>query len=221
MALKKCKGTGRAIGYGCGEPIKIHRYGLCLPCFKDWLFNSESGLKTLKKAQISARKITEKTQREKRKQQKESIKSKSFFEKQLQSEINSVVRLIDSEKGCISCEHGWDSTWTRQRHAGHFFTTKAHPNLRYNLFNIFGQCSICNNYLSGNERAYEKGLIKHYGQDMLNAVKSLPATISILNLSITELKEKIAMTRKILQDILSGKDYTREEINKRIGIYKT
>lgn len=153
------------------------------------------------------------------KEQKESIKSKSYYEKLLQTEINQIVRLIDNDKGCISCDHGWTKQGTRQWHSGHRFSIGSNSTLRFNVFNIYKQCSICNNWKSGNEREYDKGLIQFYGLETLEHIKSLPEQFKELHLSINELKTFIGNARKVKKDILSGIDYTRIEINQRIGIY--
>ena len=116
----------------------------------------------------------EKQIKSKVKQQKESIKSKSYFEKLLQTEINSIVRLIDNDNGCISCDHGWTKEATRQFHAGHRLSVGSNPTLRFNLFNIYKQCSICNNWKSANEREYDKGIVNHYCIELLEYIKQLP-----------------------------------------------
>lgn len=150
---------------------------------------------------------------------KEASRSKSYFEGKLQTEINSIVRLIDIDKGCISCNHGWTEPATRQFHSGHRISIGSNSTLRFNMFNIWKQCSICNNYLSGNERAFDKGILKIYGEVTLDTIKSLTAKYEAINLSKEELKEKIEIVRNIKKDILLGKDYSREEINQRLNIY--
>lgn len=153
------------------------------------------------------------------KEQKESIRNKSYYEKLLQTEINAIVRLIDNDKGCVSCDHGWTKEATRQFHSGHRFSIGSNSTLRFNVFNIYKQCSICNNWKSGNEREYDKGIIEFYGLETLEYIKSLPEQFKELHLSINELKQAIELSRKVKKDILSGIDYTRTEINDLIGIY--
>jgi hypothetical protein len=216
---KKCKGTGPALGYGCGNPEYLHKYGLCTSCFKKWLFNSHEGKNYLERIRIRAKKKVEKKIRTEHKKEKEKLRSKSYYEGKLQNEINTIVRLIDTDKGCISCEHGWTGKATRQFHAGHRKSVGSNATLRFNLFNIFKQCSICNNFKSANEREYDKGIVKHYGQDMLDYIESLPGLYPELHLSIDDLKEKIIIARQIKKDILNGNDYTRKEINDKLSIY--
>lgn len=220
MKEKRCRGTGRALGFGCSEISVIHKFGLCLSCFKNWLFNSENGKEYLYKTQLKAKKDVTIEKKRELKEKKEQVAKKSYYEKQLEHEINAIVRLIDNDKGCISCDHGWHKPATRQWHAGHRVSIGSNPTLRYHLFNIFKQCSICNDWKSANERAYDAGIIKIYGKAVYDYIKSLPARYTSLNLSKEELKEKIIIAREIKRDILSGKDYTREEINQRLAIYK-
>ena len=218
--LKKCHGLNKAIGFvSCGQSKYLHKFGLCKDCFFEWLYNTTEGKLFLDSTQIRAKKHVQKEQRKEQSAKKEESRSKSYFEKQLEHEINAIVRLIDADKGCISCNHGWDKPWTRQRHAGHKFSVGSNPTLRYNLFDIFLQCSICNNWKSGNEREYDKGLITHYGQEMLEYIQELPLKYKELHLSIEELNQAIINARNIKKEILSGVDYSREEINKKIGIY--
>jgi len=154
------------------------------------------------------------------KQKVDSARSKSYFEKQLQTEINSIVRLIDNDKGCISCDHGWSKEPTRQWHSGHRLSIGSNPTIRYNLFNIYKQCSICNNWKSGNERMYDKGIIDHYYIELLDYIKQLPNEYKEIHLSIDELKTAIIKAKQVKKEILSGKDYSRKKINDFIGIYK-
>ena len=220
MSVKKCKGTSKAIGQGCEFTKEIHKYGLCLTCFKGWVFGTPEGEKYLQSVQISAKKKVQTESKREQAQKKESTRKKSYFEKLLEHDINAIVRLIDADKGCISCDHGWHSKATRQFHAGHRISVGSNPTLRYNVFNIFKQCSICNDWKSANEREYDKGLIKHYGPAMLEYVRILSSQFPSLHLSIDELKEAIKKARRIKKEILEGKDYTRQQINDQIGIYK-
>jgi len=207
---KKCKGTGKATGSGCGEQKYIVRYGLCQDCLTEWLLNSDEGGKILEKYRISAHKKTIKKYKQEAKKQKEQAKNKSYYQRKLQTEINAIVRLIDIDCSCISC--GYSGTG-RQFHAGHYHSVGGHADLRYNLHNIHKQCSICNNHLSGNIKGYQKGLINRYGRDYLEFVENLPAETH-KKLDIQELKELIIKAKKIHKEILSGIDYKRNEIHK-------
>ena len=216
---KKCKGSGKAIGYGCGVPQILHKFGLCPACFKNWVFDTPEGSKYRESIQIRAKKHVQIESKKEQAKKKDANRKKSYFEKQLETEVNTIVRLIDAEKGCISCSHGWDSDFTRQAHAGHHISVGSNPTLRYNMFNIWKQCSICNNHKHANDREYDKGIARIYGPGMLEYVNSLPGRFPSIHLSIDELKEKIIIARKIIKEIHSGKDFTRTEVNQKLGIY--
>lgn len=214
------KGTSKALGFkGCGELKYMHRYSLCVDCFKTWCLTTPEGKELIEKSRLTGKKKADKEKKSENRRKKEEVRQKSYYEKKLQDTINSIVRLIDIDKGCISCSHGWDGKWTRQRHAGHRLSIGAFPELRYNLLDNFVQCSICNNFKSGNEREYDKGLIKHYGESFYNEAASLKGKYGPLNLTKSELKHYIKRANEIKREILNGKDYTRKKINDLIGIY--
>jgi len=216
---KKCKGAGKAKGFGCGKEGYYIRYGLNSCCYSDWLLNTPEGKELLNKSEIKAKKKIEREIKIERKKQKDEVRKKSYYEKQLEIEVNTIVRLIDEDNGCISCSHGWDGNWTRRKNAGHRLSVGASPHLRYNFFNIYLQCSICNTHKSSNEREYDKGLFTHHGVDILEKAKSLSASFKSLHLSKEDLKEKIVIAKGIKKEILSGKDYTRNELNLLLKIY--
>ena len=216
---KICKGSGSAKGMGCGEKQYIFRYGLCKDCFIDWCFNNEKGKEYFKKTStIEYKKIRTEKHKE-TKALKLQVAKISTLKSNLQDKINLIVRLIDKDKGCISCDHGWNDKWTRQAHAGHRLSVGAFPNLRYNLFNIFKQCSICNSRKGGNERGYDDGLIEHYGIDLFNAVSSLKGQYKVLRLQRHEILDLHKKALKIIKNIKSGINYTHEMANEELGIY--
>lgn len=218
---KPCKGTGQAKGHGCGNPVERRVYGLGINCcYKDWLMNSEAGKAKVERSRIRAHKLTEKEKRQKAKEQKIEIMRKSDYEKVLQSLVNAIVRMVDLDRGCISCEHGWDGNFHRQRHAGHRYSVRAHPGLRFDMFNIFGQCSICNNWLSGNELQYTKGLIKHHGQEYVEILEEHKLKYKENHLTIPELQEAIKNASEVKKQLIKGRYFGRQEINDKIGIYK-
>ena len=83
-----------------------------------------------------------------------SLKTLGDYKKDLQIEVNKIVRLIDQDCTCISCGSG-----TGQNHAGHFRAVGGWDNLRFNLHNIFNQCSQCNKNKSANPIRYRENII--------------------------------------------------------------
>lgn len=87
---------------------------------------------------------------------KERIKTRQEWLKEAQQAFNAWIRQRDILDPCISCQRHH----TGQYHAGHYRTTKAAPELRFCEINVWKQCSVCNNHLSGNILEYRINLIK-------------------------------------------------------------
>jgi len=115
------------------------------------------------------------------KQAKEAIKSKSEWLKEAQVVFNKYIRLRDEHLPCISCGR----FHAGQYHAGHFRSVGSSPQLRFNELNCHKQCSVCNNYLSGNQLKYRERLIAKIGQSQ---VEQLEADNEAAHYSIDEIK---------------------------------
>lgn len=111
-----------------------------------------------------------KGERTKHREQKRNMNANdvALRKKQAQTAFNAFIRARDINKGCISCDKTKD--WTGQWHAGHFKTTKARPDIRFNEDNCHKQCSICNNHLSGNIGEYTPKLIERIGKERHEAL---------------------------------------------------
>jgi hypothetical protein len=88
---------------------------------------------------------------------------KAFQRAKAQKAFNEFIRLRDASLGCVSCDK--PATWSGQWHAGHYKTTGARPDLRFNEDNCHKQCSVCNNHLSGNLGNYRASLYQKIGLD--------------------------------------------------------
>ncbi len=81
--------------------------------------------------------------------------------------FNQYIRLRDVDDSgygfCISCgsliQYG-----TANYQAGHYYPAPV-ESLRFNEFNVNGQCKSCNYFKSGNLIEYRKGLIKKIGEE--------------------------------------------------------
>lgn len=114
-------------------------------------------------AQMKAKQQQKKAAKGERKRQAErrmAVKPISYFIKQAQQAFNDFIRYRDRHLVCISCDRHHEG----QYHAGHFRTTGANPELRFDEDNCHKQCSVCNNHLSGNLTAYRPALIAKIGQ---------------------------------------------------------
>lgn len=176
--MKKCKGTGKSKGSGCGKIISYternglktykSKYGLGYQCgcFSDWLLNSDHGKKILN---TTIKKVKEPRERlEKAKEESKQNKSISYLIKNTVNICHSFIRLRDKGKPCISCGEPWHSSFQ----AGHFYKAENYSTLKFNELNINGQCQGCNLYQNGNESKYRTGFIKRYSKGLLDLLDS-------------------------------------------------
>jgi hypothetical protein len=85
----------------------------------------------------------ERADRQRQAERRMAVKPISYFIKQAQHAFNEFIRYRDRDFPCISCGRHHDG----QYHAGHFRTTGASPELRFDEDNCHKQCSACNNHL--------------------------------------------------------------------------
>ena len=90
-----------------------------------------------------------------RKETRESKRDRSYWMRRCQTEFNKYIRNRDKKDPCISCNRHHDG----QYHAGHYKTVGGHPALRFEEDNCHKQCSVYNNYKSGNLSAYRSNLL--------------------------------------------------------------
>ena len=98
-------------------------------------------------------------QRKSDRERKEKLKSRSELAREAQQAFNQWVRLRDADKPCISCGRHHEG----QYHAGHYLSVGARPELRYEPFNVWKQCSPCNTHLSGNAVLFRQALVREIG----------------------------------------------------------
>jgi hypothetical protein len=155
---------------------------------------------------------------------KNNLKTLSDYAKELQKEVNTIVRLIDKGTQCISTLKPLNDKYD----AGHFYSVGSNPSLRFNLDNIHSQSVYANQYLSGDQMNYLNGLSDVYGIEYKDYVINLKSRYKVIKLSAEEIKEKINISRRIVKWIkLQDRKFTtkerldlREKFNKEIGIYK-
>jgi hypothetical protein len=201
----------------------------CIECGK--LFNQYNSLVrvcstecAIKVAKVKVKKEVSKQWQKEKKEIKEKLMTKSDYEKLLQKEINTIVRLIDKDFICISTQKPLNDKFD----AGHFFSCGSNPSLRFNLLNIYAQSVYANQYLSGDQINFINGIEENYGSGLKSIVLRLKKDYPILKLTQEELKEKITIARSIVKHLkLENKTYNsvqrielRRKFNKMIGIYE-
>lgn len=114
------------------------------------------------------RKEIERENKDKLKIRRLSVKPRSYWIKQAQQAVNAYIRERDRELPCISCGTFTAAQWD----AGHFRTTAAAPQLRFDERNIHRQCVVCNQHKSGNLVPYRAELIRRIGIAQVEAIES-------------------------------------------------
>lgn len=175
-------------------------------------------------------KVKEKTEKKTKKQARlekisgrERLKTKSDYERELQSEINAIVRLIDFGHPCIAT-----GTMNGKMNAGHFLSVGSHPSVRFNLLNIWIQSEHSNSHKSGDSLRYRDGLEELYGKEFTDNLYSHLKQTEPIKLTIEELKKKKQIAHGIVLRL--KKEYPtvttfqrleqRIQYNQEIGIYK-
>ncbi len=146
---------------------------------------------------VKEKKEAKEWQKEK-KERKEAIMSHSEWLKLLQVVFNSYIRERDKNQPCISCG-------TTNKNivyaAGHFWTVKGFPSVRFDEDNLHLQCNAhCNMFLAGNINEYRPRLIEKIGIERFEALEKRART-QTLKLSIPEIKEKIKEYKQKIKEL--------------------
>ncbi|HIE1341561.1 TPA: recombination protein NinG [Serratia marcescens] len=99
---------------------------------------------------------------------KADAKPLSHWVAMTQRAFNDYIRARDEGSGCISC----GSTTATEYHAGHFRTTAAAGQLRFNEDNCHLQCASCNVHHSGAITQYRINLITKIGAERVMALEN-------------------------------------------------
>ena len=140
--------------------------------------------------------VAEKKNKKIKKDLSSKYPDKSKFMAVAQTIVNRYIRLRDLNKPCCTCGH----LEGRQFHAGHFECAGGNQHQRFYTLNIHKQCSICNNYKSGNLAAYKQFMIEKYGLEKTNQIindhGSKKYTIEYLEKLIRVFRNKIKLYEK-------------------------
>ena len=155
MKQKKCKAKGCGVVFSPARPMQC----VCSPACAQLLARAKT-------EQAETKKI--RTQKKADRERLQELKPKTYWADRAQRQVNRYVRLRDRGRPCISCQ----TPWRPDFQAGHWFTTKAHPELRYDLDNINAQCITCNHHKSGNAAEYRINLVERIGPERVDALES-------------------------------------------------
>jgi len=169
-----------------------------------------------------ARKDRQKDWKRRKPKLKENAMSLSEHKKKLETEINTIVRILDDFQPCMMC-----GTKIQKQFACHYHAVGANDSLRFNLFNIWGGCYSCNGNKGGNIIGYDEKLIETYGREKWEYVKfDLVREYPAIKLTVPEIKEAKQKAKKIIKELEVRKYSVAERwafrslINKKLDIYK-
>ncbi len=81
-----------------------------------------------------------------------------------------VIKKRDSDEDSFICISCGNPKPIDQFNAGHYFS-RGELSIRWDEKNVNGQCISCNKWKSGNIQGYEKGLIKKYGEGVIQELE--------------------------------------------------
>ena len=144
-------------------------------------------------------KAQERKERKAMQEAKEKLKSRSDYAKEAQTAFNAYIRERDKGLPCVSCDKPDDGT--HQRHASHYRSRGACPELSYEPLNVHASCAQCNNIKSGNIVEYRLRLVKRIGEEKL---EWLEGPHEPKKYTIDELKQIKAEYKSKLKALKSG-----------------
>lgn len=149
-------------------------------------------------ARQEAVKVREKAERIADRTARLNLKTRRELMAEAQTAFNAWVRARDADKPCISCGRHHQGQW----HAGHYLSTGARPELRFEPDNVHKQCQPCNTHLHGNLVLYRLALIERIG---LERVELLEGPHDTQKLTAAELRNiKTFYTQQARKLIRSG-----------------
>jgi hypothetical protein len=229
--MKKCKGTGKASGYGCGVELPYSernglrsykaKYGLGLDCgcYTNWLISDNPKAKeAFNSFLISNKKKVEKDLKRIEKERRLDIVD---WKPKLQVKINFIVRLIDIGLPCLARNYH-----PGQIHAGHIYARGGNQYIKYNLHNIHRQ-SAQSNGKQNDDGLLREGLINEYGQEYMDFISQLRQTpkLEYMNHEYREFTKHASSIANELKrqgkifPTTQERIYMRNEINNQLGIY--
>lgn len=122
------------------------------------------------------------------------LKTRATLIREAQTAFNAYIRARDAGLSCVSCGRQHEGQW----HAGHFQSTGARPDLRFDEANVHKQCAPCNSYLSGNLIPYRPELIRRVGQGEVDRLEGPASPDKMTREQIIELRKTyVAKTRTL------------------------
>lgn len=153
------------------------------------------GIALTRHAPEEIEKIDKQHAREWVKEKRKELVTTSDWLQLLQQVFNTYIRERDKDKPCISSGRPLIGKYD----AGHYFSTGAFPNLRFEEDNCHGQSVHDNRDKHGNLAEYLPRLIERIGQERFDAL--VAKKNDRLSLSEDQIKEKIAYYKQRIKEL--------------------
>ena len=132
----------------------------------------DCGVEIYKLIRAKEAEIREKNKKKEIRKRKEKLNDSdiSYWTKKAQVQFNKYIRIRDKDEPCISCglpPYDRSKLTGGYWQAGHYRSTGAAPELRFEPDNCHKQCPSCNNHKSGNIVDYRINLVKKIGHDRI------------------------------------------------------
>jgi hypothetical protein len=187
--MKKCKGTGKAKGFGCNKELDFvigqngiksykAKYGLgyACGCFAKWLYTSEKGEEILHKSMTVAKRKVEKEKKAETRRKKDELNSSRAM-KLADMYFSQYIRLKHSENGFCTCYTCGDINPIKGTDNGHWQKRKE-KSTRYHENNCRPQCRTCNGNTAKNgmQLEFRENLVRELGEDEVQELERLAKT---------------------------------------------
>lgn len=171
MKSKKCKGTGKAKGYGCQTESVWRKYGLCRSCYAKWLYTTDEGKALIEQSRIKARKKVE-TQKKREWQNKKRELNSGNAMKLADTYFSRYIRLKHSENGKCTCYTCGNILPIKEIDNGHF-QKREHQATRYHEDNCRPQCKTCNGDIkhNGKQIEFRENLVREIGEENVGQIE--------------------------------------------------
>lgn len=176
-----------------GKPMRPKKCGCCKSAF--------SPARPMQKAcsplcaLTIARDNRLKDERKAHEAKKKALRPRAEWQKLAQAAFNRYIRLRDAQLPCVSCGRMHDGQW----HAGHYMSTGARPELRFDEANVHKQCQPCNTHLHGNLVLYRVELIRRVGMAEVQRLEGPQVPNKFTSLDLIAIRDKYVAKAKALE----------------------
>ena len=166
---------------------------------------------------LESKKSAEKKEWKKRKEvlKKDVGKKVNLNDEPLQKAINKIARLLDKDQPCLARPFDRNKNFD----GGHVIPKSRYLCLRYHLWNIHKQGKQSNRSQEDDMLMLE-GIERRYGKERRSFLETLHIKYPILKLSTPEKSDALWIANGLIRDLEGGTEYTRDEVNTLLGIYK-